>query len=114
MRIIQAVLAASMLVPAVSMAIPDEFQLCREAEMMARGIDTENPLGVGYCLGTFQGLRDMALAYKVESGVGFVCVPEKITNIDVVMEFNRQAENYRQFGFRMAAVGFLMNNYPCK
>lgn len=61
MRIIQAVIAASMLVPAVSMAMP-----------------------------------------------------ERITNIDEVMEFNRQAENHRLFGFRMVAVGFLMNNYPCK
>lgn len=114
MRIIQAVIAASMLVPAVSVAGGDEFQYCREAELMARGVDTDNPLGVGLCIGTFQGLRDMALAYKVESGVGFVCVPEKITNIGLVVEFNKQAESYRQFGFRMAAVGFLMNNYPCK
>ena len=114
MRIIHTVVAASILILAVCMARGDEFQFCREAELMVRGVDTDNPLGVGLCIGTFQGLRDMAVAYKVESGVGFVCVPEKITNIGLVAEFNKQAESYRQFGFRMAAVGFLMNNYPCK
>ena len=54
---------------------------CIEAvRWMSEGQDyvPRNELGVGVCMGTIQGVRDMATVSRVEMGSSMFCVPKHI------------------------------------
>lgn len=89
---------------------------CLEAEVLAaRGssYEPQDPMGVGYCLGMVQGMRDMAMLDHVFLGQGAVCVPEEKRTIVLVDEFNRSGLVDGEFTLQEALVGFLIREYPC-
>lgn len=92
----------------------DEYQGCRDAELMQLGHEIQDVFGAAYCLGVVQGARDMATLHKVETGVRSVCVPKEKTTIELVMEFNQVSYQSREYPLSGSVSGFLMINYPCK
>lgn len=105
-------LAALILLPTNLLA--DGFEGCRDAELLSNGVETEDPFLAGICLGTIQGMRDMATIQRVETGTSSVCVPKTLRTIQLAMNFNRSADRYRGLDFSLAVGTFLMEEYPCQ
>ena len=112
MRVVSSIGAGLLVLSSISYG--DEYQGCRDAELIQLGHEVQDVFGAAYCLGIVQGARDMATLHKVETGVGSVCVPKEKTTIELVMEFNGVSYQAREYPLSGAISGFLMINYPCE
>lgn len=100
--------------PAVSMASEPGYEGCRDvAHAMRQGYSPEDPFAAGVCLGTFQAMRDMAVAERVELGRALFCVPKEVRNKDIVYGFVGSSYSSGEFAFSLAAIGYLIEMYKC-
>lgn len=94
------------------MVAANDVDSCLEAEAMNSGRGGDIFLA-GYCLGTIQGARDMAMMNKAALGAATTCVPIKKSTVELAIEFNRSRAQFRSVPLSGAVSAFLVKNYPC-